>query len=543
MKKRIYWCMILLSSLSILLVSAVLCAVFYKQFTTQVQADLRQRIQIFTNNTAQTALVELVDIDPLDVRVTLLSPEGIVEYDNMVAVYPLENHLGREEVDEALSFGEGESNRFSQTLNSRTYYYAIRLEDGAVLRIAKTVDTMWNMFVGALPLIVAVVLIFVAVSYFLAKRLAEKVIKPLKEMDPEKETPAVYDELTPFVRTITHHREQIATREEELRQRSETTSVIMDNMSEGVVMLDTKGKILTLNKSATKIFDIDTDIEGRNILELWRDADFFQNVRAALDGQRKEMNYEKYAKQYRMILSPVADSGVIILLLDITENLRADRMRREFSANVSHELKTPLTSIYGNAEMLYEGVVEENDKREFYRRIKNEASRLISLIEDIIMLSRLDEGNMSKTAEQISLKAVAEECVQELMQKAEQHQVSVSVEGNASIVANKTMMHEMFYNLIENAIKYNHPDGSVRVLISQTQERTHIEVADNGIGMSKEDQERVFERFYRADKSRSKESGGTGLGLAIVKHIVLTHGGTIRVTCEPGKDTRFLIEL
>jgi len=539
LKKKIFFNIMVLTTGAVLVVAAVLCLLFYNKFAAQVRSDLQVRAKMLASYDLEYVANILGDVH--DIRVTLIEPDGTVAFDNTVDHKLMENHLYREEVREALSSGEGESSRYSNTIGLRTYYYAVRLADGSVLRVAKTINSIWKMFAGALPTVIAIVLFTVILGYFVAGRLAQKVVEPIKKVNLNGVPDIPYDELAPFVKTIIQHRRQIAEDNEKLKARTDTINAIMDNMSEGVVLLDRHGDVLSVNKSAASIFEIRESMEGRSALELLRNIDFADNIQKALQGYRSEMSFQKGKREYRALISPVAEIGVVVFFLDITEKSEAERMRKEFSANVSHELKTPLTSIYGNAEMLEAGVVKDSDKPVFYCKIKNEAARLMALIEDIMMLSELDEGKVQARCEKVDLAEVAWECAGALEQKAAEHQVAINFAGSGEMTANRFLIYELFYNLIDNAIKYNKAGGKVEVVIAQTGEEIKITVADNGIGIPAEEQQRIFERFYRVDKSRSKRSGGTGLGLAIVKHVVLAYAGQIHVVSEPGKGTEFQI--
>ena len=529
MRKRIYLNMVFLTTLAVLFAAALLCLVFYAQFAVQVKADLRERLQVFMNDDTPSALRELEDYAPADLRATLILADGGVRFDSVSDIRNLENHLEREEVAEALASGSGESSRYSSTLGLRTYYYAIRLADGSVLRFAKTTHSLWGLFAEALPIVLGIVLAIMAAGYLWAGRLTKGILAPINQVELEGELTAPYDELAPFVRAIARQREKIAEDFAALQKSNHTIHAITENMNEGVVMVGGQGAILSINKSAIRIFDADPALEGRQIRELSRDLTLMAGIQRALSGSAENMTFAKDGRLYNVLLSPVAKTGAILFLLDITEKALADQRRREFSANVSHELKTPLTSIYGNAEMLAGGVVQDGDQQRFYEKIMDEASRLMTLIEDIIMLSELDEKADPPQFETIDLAQVAAACREALAQKAAAFAVSLTVQGGGTLSGSSAMIHEMLYNLMDNAIKYNKPGGSVLVEISETAAGTKIYVTDTGIGIPAVEQERVFERFYRVDKSRSKKTGGTGLGLAIVKHIVLAHDGMIRI--------------
>ena len=535
--------MVWLVSVGIFLLSIALGIVFYNQFARQVRVGLRERTEGFKENDSANALLNLKSVSPEDMRITIISEQGDVVFDNMSSPEELPNHLNREEIEEALEVGIGESQRFSETLKSSSYYYAVRLSDGTILRTAKTIHSIWQTFAEILPISIAAILVFIACGYLLSNWLAKRVITPLHQVDFANTAAVPYDELLPFARTLAKHQVQIEQNNEELQAHADTINAIMNNISEGVVLLDQQGNILLINKSAVGIFDTEKKMIGHHVLELWRDVDFSANIQIAFAGQRTEMVFEKEARSYRVLISPAAEIGVIVLLLDITEKSAVEMLRREFSANVSHELKTPLTSIYGNTEMLAAGIVKEEDKTIFYSKIMGEVSRLMRLIEDIMMISKLDEGRIQTVWEKTDIAVVAKECIRALEQQAVKKQVEVMLTGSARIQANTSLLYEMFYNLIDNAIKYNDLDGKVNISIIEHETEVEIIVSDTGIGIAKSEQGRIFERFYRVDKSRSKKSGGTGLGLAIVKHIVLAHQGTIQVISELGQGTEFRITL
>ena len=525
---------------SLLACSVTLCVVFYSRLAASVQSEVRERAARLGETVAADDFLALV---LSDMRLTLVAPDGTVLYDDERNVATLPNHADREEIVEALALGTGESRRFSDTLGQETYYYAIRLADGSVLRLAKTMSSIWGMFGGAIPIVTVVVLAMLATGYVLAGRLTKRIVSPINKVNPEEKLFAPYDELAPFVQTISQQRERISQQISDLQSRADTIAAIMDSMSEGVILVDRQGAILSINKSAADIFTVRSSVGGKNILEILRDVELNEAMRSALAGVRGEMNLLHNDKTYRVYFSPVTDSGAIILFLDVTEKSMSEKIRREFSANVSHELKTPLTTIYGNAEMLESGMVKPADTAQFYGKIKDEAARLIALIEDIIMLSQLDETGSDVVAESVDLVAAATEVARSLEVKAREQAVKVTVSGSGTLSANRSQMAELFYNLIENAIKYNKPGGTVSVAIAAVQNGVSITVADTGIGIPQESQGRVFERFYRVDKSRSKKTGGTGLGLAIVKHIVMAYGGAIDLQSSMDCGTSITVSL
>lgn len=541
MKKRIYLNMALLTSIAILLISIILCLVFYHQFSKQIKKGLREQAQVFLNDNTESALSELQFIEERYLRTTLILNNGDVLFDNTSEAQSLENHLERTEVFEAIKYGDGESSRYSQTLGLRTYYYAIRLTDGSVLRLAKTNQSILGLFTTVLPIVVAVIFLVIAISYIVAARLTTHIVAPINKINLDGELSSPYDELAPLIRTISGQRKKIAEDFAAMQKVQDTIHAITENMNEGMLMVGAGGIILSINRSATKIFDTDSSFEGHNIRELSRDLSFINAIQKALSGDGGNMIFTKNSKIYNVLISPVFETGAILFLLDITEKARADERRREFSANVSHELKTPLTSIYGNAEMLYEGMVKEKDKQSFYEKIKKEASQLMILIEDIIKISELDEKNDVSQLETLELASLTAECKESLAQKAAEYSIKINIKGKGYINGNRTMIREMIYNLLDNAIKYNKQNGSVYVEVSEEHGKTKIALTDTGIGIPQNEQERIFERFYRTDRSRSKKTGGTGLGLAIVKHIVMAHSGSIKMTSKPEKGTKIII--
>jgi two-component system phosphate regulon sensor histidine kinase PhoR len=542
MKKRIYKNMLMLTTLAVLLVSVLFCFVFYNQFTAQVKADLREQARLFANKNTKNALGELNDYLPSDIRATLIHSNGTVLFDNVSDAGMLENHLERTEVQEAIASGFGESSRHSNTLGLETYYYAVRLTDGGVLRFAKTTHSIWGLFAGALPFVSGIIAAIIIISYIAASKLTKRIVAPINNVNFSDELTAPYDELAPFIRTIADQRSKISEDFAALQDSRDTIHTITENMNEGIVMVDSGGVILSINKSARAIFGIDASIEGKNIRELSRDISLTQGIGQALLGHSENIGFEKDGRIFNVLLSSASKTGAILFFLDITEKALADERRREFSANVSHELKTPLTSIYGNAEMLCSGIVNEDDKPNFYRKIMNEASRLITLIEDIIMISQLDERTAPQEFEQVNLADVALECKEALAEKASAFSVDVAVDGTGHITDSYSLIYEMLFNLMDNAIKYNKQGGCVLVEIAEKDGGgVSLSVSDTGIGIAPGERERIFERFYRADKSRSKKTGGTGLGLAIVKHIAGVVGATVSVASEQGKGSVFTV--
>ncbi len=535
MKRRIFSSILLLIVLSLVLSTTAVCVVFYNQLSAAVQSDVRERTHMLA---LAIKAGEYNGLFISDMRLTVISGDGTVLHDDYQDAATLPNHADREEVREAMLSGEGESKRFSDTFRQETYYYAVKLGDGSILRVAKTISSIFGIFGGALPVVAGVLFVFILVGYVLSGRLTKRIIGPLNKVDLGGELSAPYDELAPFVKTIGEQRMKIASQLDDLRERGDTMQAILESMGEGIIILNETGIILSSNQSASVFFALPQSIIGKNILELFRDVEFSERVRGALFGKRGEQALEHGSRIFRAYFSPVTGIGAMILFMDITEKARAETLRREFSANVSHELKTPLTTIYGNAEMLTGGIVRDADKPVFYAKIKDEARRMIALIEDIILISKLDEGMEHEELEEMELSAVANDAALALSDSAAGSNISIEVLAErVNMTANRSQMYELFYNLIDNAVKYNRPSGSVKVELKESNGQIRFTVSDTGIGIPKEAQDRVFERFYRVDKSRSKLTGGTGLGLAIVKHIVMAYNGIIELNSDFGTGT------
>jgi len=530
--------MVVLTAASLALSAVLLCAVFYNQFMSAIHADIKEIVELLRGIPSSSIPATLDEIAPDDMRVTLIAPDGIVLYDNTVPFAALPNHADREEFKQALASGFGESKRLSDTLGRETWYYAVRLPDGNVLRAAKTTWSIFFVFKRALPVVVFVVLAVAVIGYAVAGRLTKRIVEPINNSRFDGELIPPYDEFAPYMRAIAEQREQIAAQIKDMRERSETLHTIMENMSEGAVLLDRKGTILSANRSALDIFGAAAPMEGRNVIELLRDIALLEYARGALAGHRGESYMERAGRDYHAYFCPVTTGGAILLFLDTTERMRAEKLRREFSANISHELKTPLTSISGYAELLAGGMAREEDKTAFLRKIRSESARLITLIEDIMLLSRLDERKTEGAFENVDIAEIVAETAEALASKAAEMNVSINVSGENIVVhAHRSLMSELFFNLMDNALKYNRPGGTVTATVSQKDGRAAASVSDTGIGIPKEEQSRVFERFYRVDKSRSTKSGGTGLGLAIAKHIAAIHHAEITLDSREDEGT------
>lgn len=477
-----------------------------------------------------------------DYRLTWVAPDGTVLFDTHVPAEEMENHGGRIEIREAFLNGESGSVRYSDTLTQRTLYYACALDGGTVLRISASQATELALVLGMLQPILIIGILAVILSAVLAGRMAKRIVRPLNclNLDHPLENDA-YEELTPLLRRIHQQRGQISAQLRELRAKTDEFDQVTGHMGEGLVVLDREGCVLSVNPAAQAVFGVDRSCVGHSFLTVDRTPEMSQAVRAALDEGHGSMRSQRSGREYQFDLSRIewsgAAVGVVLLAFDVTEQADAERSRREFTANVSHELKTPLQSILGSAELLQNGLVKPEDIPHFSGLIHTEAARLVTLVDDIIHLSQLDEG-VALTRESVNLLELAEDAAEALRGGAEKKRVQISVTGEpVQLSGVRTFLYEMVYNLCDNAVKYNVEKGSVELSVSEGEQGAVLTVRDTGIGIPPEYQSRIFERFFRVDKSRSKTSGGTGLGLSIVKHIVQYHHGTIDLQSEAGKGT------
>jgi two-component system phosphate regulon sensor histidine kinase PhoR len=540
MKKRIYAHFIGLAVPVVLLLTAILCILFYNAFKSREIAALQDSAAMAADLLDRGAQSEeLADyISGGSLRITIVAPDGHVLLDNLADADTLENHGQRVEIIRAAQTGTGESTRVSGTFSAETYYYAIRLENGNILRLSKTLESISGVFLSSLPVVVGITLLLLLAAHLLARKLTERILRPLTEIDLEGDNIAVYDELLPYVKKIDSQKREIAGQLSALRHRAETIEAIIGNMREGFLLLSPSGAVVTANKSAEEIFGA-TELAGQSILHICRDVDLGQSIRRCLAGENAELIWQRRRRSYGVFCSPVHSEagGAVILLMDVTEKQEAERQRREFSANVSHELKTPLTSISALSEMMENGMAKEGDIQTFAARISEQAGRLLRIVEDIIRLSEFDEGGVVADRTQFDLAALAQSVIEAF--RDNDKRVTLSLTGERiTLFANRRMLDELLYNLVDNAVKYNRDNGSVVVSLCKDGDFCKIAVADTGIGIPPEHHARVFERFYRVDKSRSKKTGGTGLGLSIVKHIAAYHGGGVEMESVAGEGTK-----
>ena len=520
----------------------IIVGVLYPYFGGVQESQLKDELSLAAEATQQLGEGYLSNLDSDRYRLTWVRSDGTVIFDSHADASAMENHAGREEIKEALVSGTGSSTRQSSTLTEQTIYEAIRLNDGSVLRISVSRATALFLVLGMLQPIAIVLVIAIALSAWLAHRMAKRVVEPLNKLDLEKPMEnEAYEELSPLLHRIHAQHKEIKFQMQTLKRKQDEFDQITSNMKEALVLLDHTGRILSINPAARTLFGAGASCIGEDFLTIDRK----QNMRAALDEANAQghadFRTKKNGREYQFDLSRIDSDGnnhgMVILAFDITEQVNAEKHRQEFTANVSHELKTPLQSIIGSAELMENGIVKEEDIPRFIGHIRKEASRLVFLIDDIIRLSQLDEG-AEMPREDVSLKVLSEEVSETLADAAKLKNVSLEVIGDDGVINGvRRLLYEVVYNLCDNAIKYNHPGGKVEVAVAEQQGAVKISVSDTGIGIAPEHQDKVFERFYRVDKSHSKQSGGTGLGLSIVKHAVQYHHGKITVESELNKGT------
>ena len=534
-------------AMTVLLASLLLATTFLHSYFNQSQVNqLKEELSLVAKSVDDVGIEYFDNFDSSLFRFTLISPDGTVLYDSQVDANEMDNHLEREEIAEALKDGKGSSARYSSTLTERTFYEATRLENGNVLRVSINQVTVGALVLGMLPAICAIILVSVVVAIIMSNKMATSIVKPLNELNLDQPTNNnAYEELAPILTKLHKQHKQIDSQLSMLKEKSDELNQIMASMNEGLVLLDKKGNVLSMNDAAKKLFGIEHIPEGRDFLTVDRSPEMNRAIKKAYDGKHSEFRETRNGSEYQFILNRTESEGktigLVILCLDVTDAALAEQNRKEFTANVSHELKTPLQSIIGCAELLENGLVKPEDTSHFIGNIKNEATRLVSLINDIIRLSQLDEDSEIAT-ESVDLVEVANEVAEVLSASAAKKQVQISVNGDSCAINGvRRYLYEIIYNLCDNAIRYNNVGGKVDVNVKRDGENTVVSVSDTGIGIPPEHHSRIFERFYRVDKSHSKETGGTGLGLSIVKHAVAYHHGKLKLDSTPGKGTTITI--
>jgi len=550
MTGKIFRGIFLVSILTIIASMIFIIGVQYQVYDEAQKGQLEAKANYIADAIEKASYSYIDGLSQTQDRITLVDTDGTVLFDNMTDIEKMENHIERDEISTAIKDGRGIAVRRSETTGSNTCYFALRLTDGKILRVADKNVSLFTIILQLLPPISAVILITVIISLVLSSVIAQRIVKPINELDLD--SPVVeesYEELSPLIAKINAQNRKISKQIKKITQHSREFEIIADTMNEGLIITDEEGIILLSNSSIAKIFSLPADkkINGKNIITLNSSKEILKISDAIKEGKHRAVRLELDGSVYEILANPTADDkgklyGGVILIVDISEKENSEKLRREFSANVSHELKTPLTSIYGISDMLKSGIVKEEDVKGFASDINSESARLITLVEDIIRLSRLDEGVIPDMNEAVNLKKSAEEALRSLENMAESRNITFNFNGEDTfILGSSTMIFELVRNLCENAIKYNKDGGSVTVTVGKENEKNFIKVKDTGIGIPKEDTERVFERFYRVDKSHSKKSGGTGLGLSIVKHIAACHNAEISLESRLGEGTQIKV--
>ncbi len=549
MTKRIFRS-ICFVAIAVFLASLILImGVLYSYFSGVQQRQLQMQLELAAQGVTNEETAYFSDLTVRDYRITWIDTDGTVLYDSDALSSDMENHLEREEIKEALATGYGESKRYSATLMDRSLYAAQRLEDGTVLRLSIAQSSILTLVLGMAQPISIVIVLAVVLSVVLAVRLSKSIVKPLNEIDLNHPlSNEGYDELAPLLRRIDGQQKQLRGQKTRLEQKQAELDTIIGSMSEGMVLLNERGKIVSINPAAMRLLGTSWNCVGTDMLTVSRNLDLHDILSRALQGQSEVQTVSLEAGKYQISASPIMSEekvvGAALCFFDVTEKEKAEQMRREFTSNVSHELKTPLHSISGYAELLQNDMVKQEDIVPFAGKIYREAQRMTSLVEDILSLSHLDEGAEDMEWTEVKLYELASKAIAGLEAEAKAAKVTVSLSGeDCRLHGIPQLLHSIIYNLCDNAIKYNKVGGEVKVSVEKQDAGALLTVSDTGIGIPPQEQERIFERFYRVDKSRSKEVGGTGLGLSIVKHAVLIHHGTIEVDSEIGKGTTITVRL
>lgn len=538
--------------ISVLIATVVTIGLFfnvlYHEFLNDLEANLKEEVTLVENGVKAEGIAYFDDVK-IAQRVTIIGADGSVLFDNHTDEDTLRNHADREEVIEAKDSGWGSSRRYSESVGEQSIYVAKALENGDILRISTNTDSAWTLLLRMSTHILWIVIITLLATFFIANRLAKKITKPLNEIDLDKlNVVAPYKELAPLYSKLQKQNYTISKQIQELNKRQDELKLVIQNMNEGIIMINKESKILNYNQATLALFDLDRIEDNGSIFEVYRSQDFMKAVEDVLKGESQDIKINHDHRIYNVIMGPVKNddnsiAGATIIVFDITQKETQEIMRKEFSANVSHELKTPLTTISGFAELIKNGLADPKDIKGMAANIYDEAQRLIKLVQDIIHLSSLDTNQKLQEDEDVNIRELVNSVFEHQKANAAKHHITLSLYGDDVIYhGSYSILEEMINNLVDNAIKYGSENGYVKVVVEKSSKGVIIKVEDNGIGIPPNAQDRIFERFYRVDKSRSKELGGTGLGLSIVKHAAIYHGGTVSVESDKDGST-FTVEL
>ena len=547
MTKKIFKSIMFVCALVLAVGLAAVMGILYSNFDGQMRKELSKEAAYLAYGVEQQGVDYLKNVKDKSARITYIDQDGTVLFDNEADVSEMKNHSDRTEFQKAEKYGAGESSRYSDTLSEKTIYYALRLKDATVLRVSGTQDSVLALVENLIFPLCGLLCLMLILSGIMASAISKRIVKPINELDLESpEENQIYEELSPLLSKIHRQNREIQNQLELAKQQQEEFSLITENMQEGLIVIDKYTMILSANSSAWNLFHMDRVRQGESVYCLDREEEFRHAIEQVLSGEHTELVLKLNGSDIQLIANPVIrdkkTEGAVVLLVNVTEKLERESLRREFSANVSHELKTPLTSISGFAEIMQGGLVKNEDIPKFAGRIYKEAQRLLQLVEDVIQISQLDEEKTSYVWEPVDVYQVCKNAFESLKEKAKRLNVHLYICGERmKMEAVRTLLEEAVYNICDNAIKYNRNDGSVSVFLTQTAQEIQIVVKDTGVGIPKEDQDRVFERFYRVDKSHSKEIGGTGLGLSIVKHAVGALKGSVILRSEEGNGTEITL--
>ena len=547
MTKKIFKSIMFVCALVLAVGLAAVMGILYSNFDGQMRKELSKEAAYLSYSVEQQGVDYLKNIKDKSARITYIDQDGTVLFDNEADVSEMKNHSDRIEFQKAEKYGAGESSRYSDTLSEKTIYYALRLKDGTVLRVSGTQDSVLALVENLIFPLCGLLCLMLILSGIMASAISKRIVKPINELDLESpEENRIYEELSPLLSKIHRQNREIQNQLELAKQQQEEFSLITENMQEGLIVIDKYTMILSANSSAWNLFHMDRVRQGESVYCLDREEEFRHAIEQVLSGEHTELVLKLNGSDIQLIANPVIrdkkTEGAVVLLVNVTEKLERESLRREFSANVSHELKTPLTSISGFAEIMQGGLVKNEDIPKFAGRIYKESQRLLQLVEDVIQISQLDEEKTSYVWEPVDVYQVCKNAFESLKEKAKRLNVHLYICGERmKMEAVRTLLEEAIYNVCDNAIKYNRNDGSVSVFLTQTAQEIQIVVKDTGVGIPKEDQDRGFERFYRVDKSHSKEIGGTGLGLSIVKHAVGALKGNVILRSEEGNGTEITL--
>lgn len=546
MTKRIFHSILLVACTVLLACYLVILTSLNDYFTSLRKSQLKTQLSFASTAVEDEGIKYLKNVENGEYRLTLIDTDGTVLYDTNADAAAMENHSDRREFQEAFLSGYGESHRYSRTLTEQTYYFAKKLSDDRVLRISTSQVTIVSLLLGMLQPLLVITFLAILLSVFLAKRASRNLVRPLNNLDlNDPLSNDVYEELNPLLRHMAQQNKQIALQMDELSRNQNEFNAITSNMSEGLIVLNKDGVVVSLNIAARKIFEAEEDSIGKDFITVDRTPEISRAIKETLSGKKQELEYEKNGRNYDLCINKIVEKdeviGVLLLAIDNTEKIQAEQNRREFTANVSHELKTPLQSIIGSADLIESGLVKPEDMPRFIGHIKTDAARLVSLVSDIIRLSQLDE-NTEMNRETVDALSVAKEALEMVGPIAESRNISLTIKGEpAPLNSVHKLLYDIIYNLCDNAVKYNKDGGFIKVDVKTAGDKVQVAVSDNGVGIAPADQSRVFERFYRVDKSHSRESGGTGLGLSIVKHAVAYLKGSISLESTLGKGTTITV--